>query len=116
VTKPRTTANADDLAECEYLAAWIERNGSKRPTITQAWLADARRLKEIDGRTHQQVMACIEWCQRDSFWCTNILSMRKLRQHYDRLRMDANRSPQGKAEARRAARLAAAAELERSTG
>lgn len=115
MTKQRTTANADDLAECEYLANWIERNGSKRPTITEAWLSSARLLKEADGRTHEQVMTCIEWCQRDNFWRGNILSMPKLRQQYDRLRLNALRSPQGKAEARRAARLAAAAELERST-
>lgn len=115
MTKPRTTANDDDLAECEFLADWIEKNGSKRPKITDAWLRDARLLKEVDGRTHAQVLACIEWCQRDSFWRINILSMRKLRQHYDRLRLAAQATPQGRAEARRAARLAAARQLERRT-
>jgi hypothetical protein len=104
----------DDVIECVYLADWIERNGSKRPTITEAWLSSARLLKEVDGRTHEQVMTCIEWCQRDGFWRANILSMPKLRQQYDRLRLNAARSPQGRAEARRAARLAAAAEMERS--
>lgn len=113
--KPRELSD-DDVAECVYLADWIERNGSKRPTITEAWLSSARLLKELDGRTHQQVMTCIEWCQRDEFWRGNILSMPKLRQQYDRLRLHAARSPQGRAEARRAARLAAAAEMERSTG
>lgn len=116
MTKRRTTANADDLAECEYLAGWIERNGSKRPTITEAWLKAARLLKEVDGRTHAQVIACIEWCQRDEFWRGNILSMPKLRAQYDQLRLHAARSPRGRAEARRAGRLAAAEEMERSTG
>lgn len=87
----RTEPNDDDRAECERLADWIERNGSNRPTITKLWLDAARRLKEIDGRTHEQVLACIDWCQQDEFWHTNILSMPTLREQYDRLRLHARR-------------------------
>lgn len=83
---------ADDaVLECQYLADWIERNGSRRPTITEAWLDAARRLHEIDGRSHEQIMACIEWSQRDEFWHTNILSMPTLRKQYDRMRLQARR-------------------------
>lgn len=76
---------------CEHLADWMERNGNKRPTITKEWLASARRLREIDGRTHEQIMACIEWCQRDEFWQGNIHSMPTLRRQYDKLRSHAMR-------------------------
>jgi hypothetical protein len=84
-------ADADSIAECEHLADLIERNGSKRPTVTKAWLQAADRLKRIDGRTHAQVMTCIEWCQADEFWRSNILSMPKLRAKYDQLRLAAGR-------------------------
>lgn len=84
-------ADDDSIEECGYLADWIERNGSKRPTVTKAWLQAADRLKRLDGRTHAQVMTCIEWCQQDEFWRSNVLSMPKLREKYDQLRLSANR-------------------------
>lgn len=103
----------DSVEECEHLADLIERNGSKRPTVSAAWLLAADRLRRIDGRTHQQVMQAIEWCQADEFWRANVLSMPKLREKYDQLRLAARRSPQARAEDRTAARLAAADELQR---
>lgn len=66
-------------------------NGCKRPTVTKRWLAAARLLIDRDGRTPEQVEACIRWCQADEFWRTNILSMPKLREQYDRLRLAAQR-------------------------
>lgn len=76
---------------CGHLADWMQRNGNKRPTVTKEWLASARRLREIDGRTHEQIMACIDWCQRDEFWQGNIHSMPTLRRQYDKLRAAACR-------------------------
>jgi len=84
-------ADVESIAECEHLADWIERNGSKRPAVTKAWLQAADRLKRLDGRTHEQVMTCIDWCQRDEFWRSNVLSMPKLREKYDQLRLVASR-------------------------
>lgn len=89
-----------DEIECEHLARWIVRNGGKPPTITKTWLTAARRMREIDGRTHEQVMAAIDWCQRSEFWCGNVLSMPKLRERYETLRAqalrDRNRKPTGR--------------------
>lgn len=84
--------------ECDFLADWMERNGNKRPNVTKAWTDAARRLREIDGRSHDQIMACIEWCQRNEFWQGNIHSMTKLRMQYDKLRSHAireQRNPRG---------------------
>lgn len=113
--EPMTTslsavADADSVAECDHLASWIERNGSKRPNVTKAWLQAADRLKRIDGRTHEQVMEAIDWCQQDEFWSGNVLSMPKLRSQYDRLRLAARRARSGSAvdsEVRQAQILAA---------
>lgn len=75
---------------CKHLADRIEENGSKRPEITRGWLDSARLLIDKDKRTEEQVHTCIDWCQQDEFWRTNILSMPKLREKYDQLRLKAS--------------------------
>jgi hypothetical protein len=74
---------------CVLLAGQIEANGSKRPAITQRWRDAARLMLDRDGYAETQIAAAIDWCQRDEFWHRNILSMPKLRQQYERLRLDA---------------------------
>lgn len=89
-------AKSLDEIECEHLARWMVKNGCKEPAITQGWLDAARRMREIDGRTHEQVMRCIDWCQGNEFWAVNIHSMTKLRMKYDTLRMQAQRDRERK--------------------
>ncbi len=76
---------------CRHLADRIEANGSKRPTITKTWRDAARRLIDRDGRSVEQITRAIDWCQDDDFWRSNILSMPKLREKYDQLRLAAQR-------------------------
>lgn len=77
---------------CAHLADAIEANGSKRPTITQKWLDAARLMIDTDGRTPDEIHGAINYSQRDEFWRANILSMPKLREKYDQLRLQAQRS------------------------
>ena len=77
---------------CRHLADRIEANGSNRPTITKKWREAARLLIDKDGRTVEQITRAIDWCQNDTFWRSNILSMPKLREKYDQLRLAAQRS------------------------
>jgi hypothetical protein len=83
----------DDRADaerlCSLLADRIEGNGSKRPTITDRWRDAARLMIDKDGRTEEQIAWLIEWCQRDEFWRANVLSMPKLREKFDQLRLQA---------------------------
>lgn len=76
---------------CRHLADRIEANGSKRPTVTKTWRDAARRLLDKDGRSVEQVMRAIDWCQDHDFWKANVMSMPKLREQYDRLRLEAQR-------------------------
>lgn len=89
---PPETLRDDVERLCTFLADRIEGNGSKRPTITKRWRDAARLLLDRDGRTEDQVRRAIDWCQTDEFWRTNILSMPKLREQYDRLRLAAARA------------------------
>jgi len=81
---------------CNYLADWIERNGSKRPSVGKRWLQACRLLIDTDGRTPEQVRRAIDWCQHDGFWKSNILSMPKLREKYDQLRLRAEQEREGR--------------------
>jgi hypothetical protein len=84
-------ARPDVIDLCEHLADRIEANGSRRPRIGKRWHTAARLLLDVDGRTPGQVRAAIDWCQDDPFWRANILSMPKLRERYDQLRLAAQR-------------------------
>lgn len=74
---------------CEELADWVEKNTGRRPQIPEAWRVDCRRMIEIDGRTPEQIRGAINWSQKDPFWCANIMSMKKLREKYDTLLLQA---------------------------
>jgi hypothetical protein len=74
---------------CTLLADLIEANGSRRPTVTQRWRDECRRMIDLDKVALEDVLGAIRWSQADSFWCSNILSMPKLREKYDQLRLRA---------------------------
>lgn len=87
-----SSAVADEVREdvdrvCTLLADLIERNGSKRPMITKAWRDHARLMLDKDGRHLEEVLRVVEWSQKDGFWRSNILSLPKLREKYDQLRL-----------------------------
>lgn len=77
---------------CNYLAEWIVRNGNRRPTVGQQWLQACDRLIRLDGVSTQDVRGAIDWSQQNEFWRANILSMPKLREKYDQLRLAATRT------------------------
>lgn len=83
---------------CETFADYREDMGSKRPTVTQGWRKSARLMLDNDNRTEADVMSCLRWLfagsHRDAkFWRTNIRSVPKLREEYDRLRELATQTP-----------------------
>lgn len=71
---------------CNRLVELMVANGNKPPKITKAWRDEARRLFDIDERDLQKALAVLDWCQKDAFWNTNIHSIPKFRQQYDKLR------------------------------
>jgi hypothetical protein len=92
---PANASRPDAERLCQHLADRIEANGSKRPSVTKRWRDAARLMLDNDGRTEGQVMAAIDWCQDHEFWRTNILSMPKLREKYDQMRLQATRKVNG---------------------
>ncbi|MGR3218601.1 MAG: Lin1244/Lin1753 domain-containing protein, partial [Candidatus Anammoxibacter sp.] len=56
----------------------------KKPNF-QDWCAGIRLMLATDNRESSTVEAVISWCQSDSFWLGNILSVNKLRKQFDKL-------------------------------
>lgn len=76
---------------CQHLVDRIVGHGSKQPNITDAWRREARLLLDADKRTEDQVHVAIDWCQDNAFWRSKVMSMPKLREKYDQLRLEAKR-------------------------
>jgi len=72
------------------------RAPAHKPPNLDSWANVIRLMREQDGRTHDQIMDLWMWAGQDDFWCSNILSARKLRKHFDRLTMQRRRANNGK--------------------
>lgn len=80
---------------CNHLADRIAANGSKRPTVTAKWRDSARLMLDRDQRAEHEIHGAIDWCQADEFWRGNVLSLPKLREKFDQLRLQAQRRGPG---------------------
>lgn len=84
---PSVSVLRPDVEElCSRLHDKIIANGSKAE-VTQGWRDAARRLLDRDERPLAEALALVDWCQADSFWQANILSMPTFRKQYDKLRL-----------------------------
>lgn len=82
------SSSRDDVERlCQHLLTRVQENGAKRARVTKAWRDAARLLLDSDGYTEQQVAWLIDKATADEFWRANILSMPKLREKADQLRV-----------------------------
>lgn len=86
---PQEPRREDVEALCAQLRDRIVENGNREPAITKKWRTEARLLLDKDGVELSKAIALIDWCQADSFWKSNIMSMPTFREKYDRLRSKA---------------------------
>lgn len=97
ITTKTSSPIRDDVERiCQHLVDRIVTNGSRKPAVSDEWRTEARLLLDKDGRTEEQVHRAIDWCQDSTFWRGNVMSMPKLREKYDQLRLAA-RAPAGAA-------------------
>lgn len=82
-------------AVCDAMAASVNRRTGRTPRITAAWRTQARLMIDRDGRTVEEITRIIDWVDGNDFWRANVLSLPKLRQKFDTLRLQAQR-PQGR--------------------
>ena len=89
---------AEDVRLVELLAELMGKNNPQSSILKRLtpegrgrWADVCRKLREIDGRTPEEIEAVIRFSQEDPFWSGNILSMPTLREKWDRLVMKARR-------------------------
>ena len=68
----------------------LENNPKAKAPNLQSWAKHVDLMIRIDKRPHSEIESVIEWCQRDNFWRSNILSTAKLREKYDQLSLIMN--------------------------
>nr|WP_282564457.1 replication protein [Providencia alcalifaciens] len=75
--------NADDLkaAQWIYSQVLIISPATKEPNWS-TWANDVRLMRQLDGHTHQEICRLFLWANRDSFWCSVVLSPAKLRKKW----------------------------------
>lgn len=75
--------NADDLkaAQWIYSQVVIVSPTTKAPNWS-TWANDVRLMRQLDGHTHQDICKMFKWANKDSFWCSNVLSPAKLREKW----------------------------------
>ncbi|UNH30092.1 replication protein [Moellerella wisconsensis] len=83
--------NADDLTTAKwiYKRVLIISPTAKEPAWP-SWANDVRLMRQLDGRTHEQICALFSWANKDSFWCSNVLSPAKLREKWPQLEAKRN--------------------------
>jgi hypothetical protein len=69
---------------------------AREPNFT-AWAKEVRLMRERDDRTHKEICELFKWAHEDRFWCANILSPAKLREHWDRLSIQRAKAVEPKA-------------------
>lgn len=67
-------------------------NSETRKTCLANWCGDIDKLLRIDKRTPASVRDVINWSQSNQFWQGNILSANKLRDKWDQLTVQMNRT------------------------
>ncbi len=67
---------------------------SNKPNVKigdpQSWAKHFDLMIRRDKRTVEDIRKVMEWSQKDSFWSSNILSARKLREKFDQLQLKMN--------------------------
>ena len=72
------------LAEWMFSRVLVINPSAKKPNPDN-WANTVRLMREIDNRTHAEISGLFDWANKDSFWCSNILSPEKLRKQWDKL-------------------------------
>ena len=83
-------ADSDPYLLAKFLENNITENNPKFPkseSQRQRWSKDFDLMIRRDKIDADDIAEVIEWCQRDNFWRSNILSGKKLREKYQQLKM-----------------------------
>ena len=83
-------ADSDPYLLAKFMEKCITENNPKFPqneSQRQRWAKDFDLMIRRDKIDADDIAEVIDWCQNDSFWRSNILSGKKVREKYQQLRM-----------------------------
>ena len=91
-----TSKNTDSENLNEYFISSLISNNLITTKVkgSQEWINCFERMMRIDQRTFTQIQSAIDFAHSHDFWAKNILSPIKLREKYDRLRLEATNTKQ----------------------
>lgn len=77
---------ADDLKAAEWIYGKVQIvcPTAQEPTW-HSWANDIRLMRQVDGRTHEEICRLFQWANKDTFWCSNVLCPAKLREKWPTL-------------------------------
>ena len=82
-SKPKFSTTSTEFKLAEYLYKKIQNLDRKFPEPNlQSWAIHINRLIRLDKREPKLIREIIDWAHADSFWQTNILSTKKLREKF----------------------------------
>ncbi len=81
------------FAEEMFKRVTVINPSAKKPNF-ESWANTIRLMREIDDWNHTQMWKVFDWANKDSFWCSNVLSPDKLRKQFDKLQVKANETNQ----------------------
>lgn len=76
----------------------LENNPNSKMPNLNTWAKSMDMILRVDKRNAEEVKAVIDFCQTDSFWKSNILSVDKLRKQYDQLNLKRKSQKESKKE------------------
>ena len=80
-----------DLAGAKWMYEQLQnQNPNFKPPSFPRWANEIRLMREQDKRTYKEIADLWTWARQDSFWMSNILSPRKLREKWEQLWMKMN--------------------------
>lgn len=93
--KKETSFTVEDLSIANIILADLRsiNPGHKEPNLNR-WANTIRLMRERDGRTLSEIIDLWQWANKNSFWCSNILSPDKLRAKWDQLTLQQKRGTQ----------------------
>ncbi|WP_025154242.1 replication protein [Morganella morganii] len=77
---------ADDLKAAQWIYGKVQIicPTAQEPTW-HSWANDIRLMRQVDGRTHEEICRLFQWANKDPFWCSNVLCPAKLREKWPTL-------------------------------
>ena len=79
--------SSEDMTCAEWIRQRVEMVNPAAPKANlESWANTIRLMREMDKKSHREILEVFKWANLDSFWCNNIQSPEKLRKQFGNLK------------------------------